>query len=61
MANENADLIRRAHQASARDAGSGRPDLKWTYLDPTVEHPPRRSATATTSWSRCCAAGPSTA
>jgi ketosteroid isomerase-like protein len=44
MSNENADLIRRVYQAYA----SGNlatmlelvdPELEWTYLDPTLEHP----------------------
>ena len=44
MSTNNADLIRRAYQACA----SGNlaaimelvdPDLEWTYLDPTLEHP----------------------
>jgi ketosteroid isomerase-like protein len=53
---ENADLIRRAYRAYANgDLATMlefvNPDLEWTYLDPTLEHPPRRSATAATSWS----------
>jgi ketosteroid isomerase-like protein len=44
MANENADLIRRAYQAYAGGDLAAMlelvdPDLEWTYLDPTLEHP----------------------
>jgi ketosteroid isomerase-like protein len=44
MANENADLIRRAYQAYASGDLPAMPelvdpDLEWTYLDPTLEHP----------------------
>ena len=44
MSNANADLIRRAYQAYARDDLAAMlelidPDLEWTYLDPTLEHP----------------------
>jgi ketosteroid isomerase-like protein len=44
MSNENADLIRRAYQAYASGDLAAMlelvdPDLEWTYLDPTLEHP----------------------
>jgi ketosteroid isomerase-like protein len=44
MSNNNADLIRRAYQAYASGDLTGmlefvNPDLEWTYLDPTLEHP----------------------
>jgi ketosteroid isomerase-like protein len=44
MSTNNADLIRRAYQAYARGDLTGMlefvdPDLEWTYLDPTLEHP----------------------
>jgi ketosteroid isomerase-like protein len=44
MSNENADLIRRAYQAYAEGDLAAMlefvdPDLEWTYLDPTLEHP----------------------
>jgi ketosteroid isomerase-like protein len=44
MANENAELIRRADQAYAGGDLAAMlelvdPDLEWTYLDPTPEHP----------------------
>jgi ketosteroid isomerase-like protein len=44
MANENADLIRRVYQAYAGGDLAAMlelidPDLEWTYLDPTLEHP----------------------
>jgi uncharacterized protein len=44
MSNENAELIRRAYQAYARDDLDAMlefvdPDLEWTYLDPALEHP----------------------
>ncbi len=44
MANENADLVRRAYEAYAGgDAatllGFVDPDLEWTYLDPSLEDP----------------------
>jgi ketosteroid isomerase-like protein len=44
MPNENADLIRRAYQAYANGDLPAMlefvdPDLEWTYLDPTLEHP----------------------
>jgi ketosteroid isomerase-like protein len=44
MANENADLIRRAYQAYAGGDLAAMlelidPDLEWTYLDPALEHP----------------------
>jgi ketosteroid isomerase-like protein len=44
MPNENAELIRRAYQAYANDDLARMlalvdPDLEWTYLDPSLEHP----------------------
>jgi uncharacterized protein len=44
MSNDNADLIRRAYQAYASGDLAAMlefvdPDLEWTYLDPTLEHP----------------------
>jgi ketosteroid isomerase-like protein len=44
MPNENADLIRRAYEAYADGDLPAMlelvdPDLEWTYLDPTLEHP----------------------
>jgi ketosteroid isomerase-like protein len=44
MANENAELIRRAYQAYAGGDLAAMlelvdPDLEWTYLDPALEHP----------------------
>jgi len=44
MSNENADLIRRACRAYVDGDLAGMlefvdPDLEWTYLDPTLEHP----------------------
>jgi ketosteroid isomerase-like protein len=44
MSNDNADLIRRAYQAYASGDLATMlefvdPDLEWTYLDPTLEHP----------------------
>jgi uncharacterized protein len=44
MSKENADLIRRAYQAYASGDLAAMlelvdPDLEWTYLDPTLEHP----------------------
>jgi hypothetical protein len=65
MSNESAELIRRAYQAYTNGDLPAMlelvdPDLEWTYLDPNLEHPPRRSATAVTSWSSCWEAGPST-
>jgi ketosteroid isomerase-like protein len=44
MSANNADLIRRAYQAYASGDLTGMlefvdPDLEWTYLDPTLEHP----------------------
>jgi ketosteroid isomerase-like protein len=44
MSTNNADLIRRAYQAYASGDLTGMlefvdPDLEWTYLDPTLEHP----------------------
>jgi ketosteroid isomerase-like protein len=44
MPNENADLIRRAYEAYANGDLAAMlefidPDLEWTYLDPTLEHP----------------------
>jgi ketosteroid isomerase-like protein len=44
MSNENTDLIRRAYQAYASGDLAAMlelvdPDLEWTYLDPTLEHP----------------------
>jgi ketosteroid isomerase-like protein len=44
MSDENADLIRRAYEAYSRgDVAtmllSVDPDLKWTYLDPSLENP----------------------
>jgi ketosteroid isomerase-like protein len=44
MTNENVDLIRRAYQAYAHGDVAAMlelvdPDLEWTYLDPTLEHP----------------------
>jgi ketosteroid isomerase-like protein len=44
MANENAELIRRAYQAYASGDLAAMlelvdPDLEWTYLDPALEHP----------------------
>jgi ketosteroid isomerase-like protein len=49
MSNENAELIRRAYQAYANGDLATMlelidSDLEWTYLDPTLEHPPRRAA-----------------
>jgi ketosteroid isomerase-like protein len=47
MSKENADLIRRAYQAYASGNLAAMlelvdPDLEWTYLDPTLEHPTRQ-------------------
>jgi uncharacterized protein len=44
MSNENADLIRRAYEAYASGDLAAMlefvdPELEWTYLDPTLEHP----------------------
>ena len=44
MSNENADLIGRAYEAYANGDLAAMlefvdPDLEWTYLDPTLEHP----------------------
>jgi ketosteroid isomerase-like protein len=44
MSNDNADLIRGAYQAYANGDLATMlefvdPDLEWTYLDPTLEHP----------------------
>ena len=44
MSNENADVIRRAYEAYAMGDLAAMlelvdPDLEWTYLDPTLEHP----------------------
>jgi ketosteroid isomerase-like protein len=44
MANDNADLIHRAYQAYAGGDLAAMlelvdPDLEWTYLDSTLEHP----------------------
>jgi ketosteroid isomerase-like protein len=44
MSNENAELIRRAYEAYANGDLATMlelvdPDLEWTYLDPTLEHP----------------------
>jgi ketosteroid isomerase-like protein len=44
MSTNNADLIQRAYQAYASGDLTGMlefvdPDLEWTYLDPTLEHP----------------------
>jgi ketosteroid isomerase-like protein len=44
MSNQNSNLIRRAYQAYANDDLATMlqaidPDLEWTYLDPTLEHP----------------------
>jgi ketosteroid isomerase-like protein len=44
MSNQNADLIREAYQAYADGDLATMlelvdPDLEWTYLDPTLEHP----------------------
>jgi ketosteroid isomerase-like protein len=44
MSKENADLIRRAYQAYASGDLATMlelvdPELEWTYLDPTLEHP----------------------
>jgi ketosteroid isomerase-like protein len=44
LANENADVIRRAYEAYANGDLAAMlevvdPDLEWTYLDPTLEHP----------------------
>ena len=44
MSNNNADLIRRAYQAYASGDLAATlelvdPDLEWTYLDPTLDHP----------------------
>jgi ketosteroid isomerase-like protein len=44
MSKENAELIRRAYQAYASGNLAAMlelvdPDLEWTYLDPTLEHP----------------------
>jgi ketosteroid isomerase-like protein len=44
MSNQNADLIRRAYQAYASGNLAAMlevvdPDLEWTYLDPSLEHP----------------------
>jgi ketosteroid isomerase-like protein len=44
MSNENADLIRRAYQTYSNGDLAAMlelvdPDLEWTYLDPTLEHP----------------------
>ena len=44
MSNDNADLIRRAYQAYANGELQAMlalvdPELEWTYLDPSLEHP----------------------
>jgi ketosteroid isomerase-like protein len=44
MPNENEDLIRRAYEAYANGDLAAMlefvdPDVEWTYLDPTLEHP----------------------
>jgi ketosteroid isomerase-like protein len=44
MPNENADLIRRAYEAYANGDLAAMlefvdPDVEWTYLDPSLEHP----------------------
>jgi ketosteroid isomerase-like protein len=44
MSKENAELIRRAYQAYANGDLAAMlevvdPELEWTYLDPTLEHP----------------------
>ena len=44
MPNENADLIRRAYEAYANGDLAAMlefvdPDVEWTYLDPSFEHP----------------------
>jgi ketosteroid isomerase-like protein len=44
MSNKSAELIRRAYQAYASGNLAAMlevvdPDLEWTYLDPTLEHP----------------------
>ena len=44
MSNKNVDLVRRAYQAYASGDLAAvlelvDPDLEWTYLDPTLEHP----------------------
>jgi ketosteroid isomerase-like protein len=44
MSKENADLIRRAYEAYASGDLAAvlelvDPELEWTYLDPTLEHP----------------------
>jgi ketosteroid isomerase-like protein len=44
MSNESAELIRRAYQAYASGNLAAMlelvvPELEWTYLDPTLEHP----------------------
>jgi ketosteroid isomerase-like protein len=51
MSKDDADLVRRAHQADAGGDLAGRlelvdPDLEWTYLDPASSTPPRGSAAA---------------
>ena len=47
MSKENAELIRRAYQAYANGDLAAMlelvdPNLKWTYLDPALEHPTLR-------------------
>jgi len=64
MLNNNADLIRRAYQAYANGELATMlefvdPNLEWTYLDPSLEHPEPQSAVAAASWSRHCSARPS--
>jgi ketosteroid isomerase-like protein len=44
MSNENADVVRRAYQAYASGDLAAMlelvdPELEWTFLDPTLEHP----------------------
>jgi ketosteroid isomerase-like protein len=44
MSNDNAELVRRAYQAHAngelaRMLALVDPELEWTYLDPSLEHP----------------------
>jgi ketosteroid isomerase-like protein len=44
MSNDNAELVRRAYQAYAngelaRMLAFVDPELEWTYLDPSLEHP----------------------
>jgi ketosteroid isomerase-like protein len=66
MSNQNTDLIRRAYQAYANDDLTTMPqvidpDLEWTYLDPTLEHPTPQVCYGRRSWRTRYGNGPSMA